>query len=47
MERNVSDEIDEFLEKHHITKVAVIVAGYESLKKQYETKNDKLLSVKD
>ncbi len=39
IERSFADEMDEFLEKHHITKVAVIVAGYEALKKQYESLN--------
>lgn len=34
--REYADEIDEFLIKHNITKVAVITAGYELLRKQYE-----------
>lgn len=34
--REYADEIDEFLIKHNITKVAVITAGFESLRKQYE-----------
>lgn len=34
--REYADEIDEFLIKHNITKVAVITAGYEILRKQYE-----------
>lgn len=34
--REYADEIDEFLIKHNITKVAVITAGYETLRKQYE-----------
>ncbi|MDE6294378.1 MAG: hypothetical protein K2L88_07145 [Clostridiales bacterium] len=38
--REYADEIDEFLIKHKITKVAVITAGFEALRKQYEP-NDK------
>lgn len=34
--REYADEIDEFLIKHNITKVAVITAGFETLRKQYE-----------
>lgn len=34
--REYADEIDEFLIKYNITKVAVITAGYETLRKQYE-----------
>lgn len=39
IERSFADEMDEFLTKYNITKVAVIVAGYEALKKQYESLN--------
>ena len=38
--REFADEIDEFLVRHNITKVAVITAGFEALRKQYEL-NDK------
>lgn len=34
--REYADEIDEFLIKYNITKVAVITAGFETLRKQYE-----------
>ncbi len=40
IDRKFADEIDEFLVKHNITKVAVITAGFEALRKQYEL-NDK------
>ena len=36
VDRKFADEIDEFLVKHNITKVAVIAAGFEALRKQYE-----------
>lgn len=36
IDRKFADEIDEFLIKHNITKVAVITAGFEALRKQYE-----------
>ncbi len=36
IDRNLADEIEEFLAKHKLTKVAIITAGFESLKKQYE-----------
>jgi len=32
--REMYDEINEFLEKHKVTKVQLIFEGYESLKKQ-------------
>ena len=36
--RDLFDEINAFLAKHHITKVQLIFAGYEALKKEgYET----------
>lgn len=35
-DRKFADEIDEFLSKHNVTKVAVITAGFEALRKQYE-----------
>ena len=34
--REFAVEIDEFLIKHNVTKVAVITAGFEALKAQYE-----------
>ena len=37
--RDLFDEINAFLAKHHITKVQLIFRGYESLKAEYE-KND-------
>lgn len=40
VDRKWADEIDEFLAKHGITKVAVIAAGFEALKKQYEPKDE-------
>ena len=40
LDRVYADEIDEFLAKHSITKVAIITAGFEVLRKQYEP-NDK------
>lgn len=36
IDRKYADEIDEFLAKFHVTKVAVITAGFEALRKQYE-----------
>ena len=36
--RDLFDEINEFLAKHHITKVQLILKGYEVLKEQ--SKND-------
>ncbi len=41
IERSYADEMDEFLARHNITKVAVIVAGYEALKQQYEPRDKK------
>ena len=38
--REFADEIDEFLIKHNITKVAVITAGFEALRKQYEPQDE-------
>ena len=32
LDRVYADEIDEFLSKYHITKVALIAAGFEALK---------------
>lgn len=40
IDRRFADEIDEFLEKHRITKVAVITAGFEALKRQYEPQDE-------
>ncbi len=40
IDRKFADEIDEFLIRHHITKVAVIAAGFESLRKQYESQEE-------
>ena len=34
------DEINAFLEKHRITKVDLVMEGYESLKARYEVKKD-------
>lgn len=34
--RDLFDEINEFLEKNHITKVQLIYKGYEALKAEYE-----------
>ena len=36
IDRQLADEIEEFLTKHNTTKVAIITAGFEALKKQYE-----------
>ncbi|MCH5165101.1 MAG: hypothetical protein J1G01_01710 [Clostridiales bacterium] len=36
VDRKLADEIDEFLAKHKITKVAVITAGFQALKEQFE-----------
>ncbi len=38
VERQFADEIDEFLIKHQLTKVALITAGYETLQKTVEKK---------
>lgn len=40
IERKFADEIDEFLARHNITKVAVIAAGFEALRKQYEPQDE-------
>lgn len=40
IERKSAEEIDEFLARHNITKVAVITAGFEALRKQYEPQDD-------
>ena len=39
--RDLFDEINAFLEKHHITKVQLIFAGYEALKAEVEKENKK------
>lgn len=39
IDRRLADEIEEFPTKHNITKVAIISAGFEALKKQYEPKD--------
>ena len=36
IERKYAEEIDEFLARHELTKVALIVAGYEALRELYE-----------
>ncbi len=36
IDRKFADEMDEFLARHNITKVAVITAGFEALRNQYE-----------
>lgn len=38
IERQYAEEIDEFLKRHRITKVDLIVAGYEVLRNQYDPK---------
>lgn len=40
IDRKYADEIDEFLARHNITKVAVIAAGFEALRKQYEPQDE-------
>lgn len=39
--RDLFDEINAFLTKHHITKVQLIFRGYESLKAEYEKTDNK------
>ena len=39
--RDLYDEINAFLAKHHITKVQLIFAGYEALKAEVEKENKK------
>ncbi len=39
--REMWTEIDEFLKKNNITKVQLIFAGYEALKAEYESKENK------
>ena len=39
--REMWTEIDEFLKKNNITKVQLIFAGYEALKAEYESKDNK------
>ena len=39
--RDLFDEINAFLSKHHITKVQLIFRGYESLKAEYEKTDNK------
>ena len=39
--RKLYDEINEFLEKHKMTKIQLICEGYQSLKKQFEALNKK------
>lgn len=36
IDRRLADEIDEFLAAHKVTKVALIAAGLQALKDQYE-----------
>ena len=38
--RDLFDEINAFLTKHHIPKVQLIFRGYESLKAEYEKKTE-------
>lgn len=40
VDRKWADEIDEFLKKHKLTKVAVIAAGFEALRNQYEPQDE-------
>jgi len=39
--RTLFEEINEFLEKHKISKVQLIYAGFEALKAQYEPRDKK------
>lgn len=39
--RDLFDEINAFLAKHHITKVELIFKGYEALKAEYEKVDNK------
>ena len=36
IDRSLADEIEEFLLMHKLTNVAIITAGFEALKEQYE-----------
>lgn len=38
--RELADEMDEFLIKHKLTKVAVIAAGFQALKEQFEPQDE-------
>ena len=38
--RDLFDEINAFLAKHHITKVELIFKGYEALKAEYEKETE-------
>lgn len=38
--RELAEEIDEFLRKHKITKVELIYAGYQALQNQYGPKRE-------
>ena len=38
VDREYADEINAFLEKHKLTKVALIAAGYQALQNQYGPK---------
>lgn len=38
--RDLFDEINGFLAKHHITKVQLVFKGYESLKAEYEKETE-------
>ncbi len=41
IDRKFADEIDEFLARHkNITKVAIITAGFEELRRQYEPQDE-------
>lgn len=39
IDRNLADEMEEFLLRHKLTKVAIITAGFQALKEQYEPKD--------
>lgn len=39
VDRKFAEEIDEFLKRHNLTKVAVITEGYQALKAQFESKD--------
>ena len=41
IDRQYANEIDAFLLKHNLTKVELIVAGYQALMQQVEAKNNR------
>lgn len=40
VDRKFAEEIDVFLKRHNLTKVAVIAEGFEALRKQFEPQDD-------